>query len=681
MEKKSLSAISFLFTLSISSHALCNPVVKEDSIADNITEEALEQSEPVISEEQVDSEVSREEDASLFKELSSPDANLFHVPPSLRSNVNFWKRIYTEFTTNQMVIHDKDNLNIIYGAVDINNGRQISNKMRRAKIEEAKRKYRNMLISIHNKIRRGEALIGEEIEVYKKFDGIDAPNKFIDAAENIRGQLGQKDRFLAGLKRSGRYVGKIKEIFRYYGLPEELAVLPHVESSFNYDAYSSAGAAGIWQFTRSTGRLFMQIDYVVDERRDPILSTVAAAKLLRRNYETLGSWPLAIIAYNHGLNGMKKAKERLGDNVTDVIDGYRSRIFGFASKNFYCEFLAALEIVKDHKRYFGDVEFEKPVEYDVFRVDSYLDIVGVSRHTGVSIEEIKSFNPALRPPVFASKRYIPKGFELKVPKGKVSDVHAVYASLPKAVKKETQKHSSWHLVESGDTISSIARRYKITTAAIMNMNEIDNVHRIYPGQTLRLPESVSEEGGPKGEKPPQNIVKAAVKTLDAEVKIKPSAVVPEKGDSPEFLKAVYEVNTPDKKVSYGFINVEPDETIGHYADWSGMTAQRIRDINGLRRGASLKVGQKIKIYFTSATKEEFEEKRAEHHLAIQEDFFSSYKVEGTTAYAIKRGETIWRLCAENEIPLWLLKRYNPDKNFRKLAMGESFTLPVISKIN
>jgi membrane-bound lytic murein transglycosylase D len=687
MQRISFAVVSFLFTLSISSHALCNPVVTEDSINENISEEALEQTEPVISEEQEEPEVSGEDDAKLFKELSSPDANLFHIPPSLRSNVNFWKRIYTEFTTNQMVIHDKNNLNIVYDAVNMNNGGQISNKMRRDKIGEAKRRYRNILIGIHNKIRRGEMLIGEEIEVYKKFEGIDSPDKFIAAAENIRGQLGQKDRFLAGLKRSGRYIGKIKEIFRDGGLPEELTALPHVESSFNYEAYSSAGAAGIWQFTRSTGRLFMQIDYVVDERRDPILSTVAAARLLRRNYESLGSWPLAIIAYNHGLGGMKKAKERMGNDVTDVINGYQSRIFGFASKNFYCEFLAALEIVRDHKRYFGDIEFEKSVDYDIFKVDSYLDIIGVSRHTGVSIDAIKSLNPALRPPVFAARRYIPKGFELKVPKGKVSDIYTVYASLPKVVKKETQKHSPWHLVEAGDTISSIARRYKITTAAIMDMNDIDNVHRIYPGQTLKIPETVFEQSGLKVETkiPPQSVVKAAVKPLDAEAKVKPPAAALEKGDSPEFLKVVYEVNTPDsstnKKSSYGFISVEPDETMGHYADWSGMAIQRIRDINGLRRGAGLRVGQKIKIYFTSATKEDFEEKRAEHHLAIQEDFFSNYKVEGTTAYAIKKGETIWRLCSENEIPLWLLKRYNPDKNFRKLAMGESFTLPVISKVN
>ena len=101
---------------------------------------------------------------------------------------------------------------------------------------------------------------------------------------------------------------RINQIFSKAKLPLELTVLPHVESSFQVNAYSSAGAAGIWQFTRGTGRLFMNIGYDVDERRDPILSTIAAAKLLKLNFKALQSWPLAITAYNHGTQGMKNAK-------------------------------------------------------------------------------------------------------------------------------------------------------------------------------------------------------------------------------------------------------------------------------------------------------------------------------------------------------------------------------------
>jgi len=692
VQKAIIILLSFFFTILISG-SVFSEIENEEEIIEQ-TDSSLS-----LSEEEINSpEVSTEEDETLFEELSSPDANLFHVPPGLRANVDFWKKIYTEYTTNQMVIHDSNNLNVIYAVVDLSNGLRIGNKIKKWKISEVRKKYRNILISIHHKIKKGRMLNDEEIEVYKKFDNIDKPNKFLAAAENIRGQLGQRDRFIEGLKRSGRYMDRIKEVFKDYGLPEELTVLPHVESSFNYRAYSSAGASGIWQFTRSTGRLFMQIDYAVDERNDPITSTDAAAKLLKRNYEELGSWPLAITAYNHGLAGMKRAKERIGDDVMDVINGYRSRIFGFASKNFFCEFLAALEIVNDYRKYFGEIEFEKPVEYDVFKVESYLDIGTLSKHMGLARDEIKELNPALRPPIFTSRRYIPKGFELKIPKGKSQDAGNIYAFLPKDVKNQSQKHSPWHQVEKGDTIGKIARTYNTTIAAIVEINEIDNVNRIYGGEILKLPEFVSVQGKTKNTY--QNTINVALESAVEETKPKPIVQQDNEdksinsefrrtdstGTSPAFLKAVYEVTVPanydSKKINYGFIKVELDETIGHYADWSGASVQSLKDINSLRRRIGLKIGQKLKIPFTSVTKESFEEKRAEHHMAIQEDFFSNYKVEGrTTSYKIKTGETVWRLCAESEIPLWLLKRYNPDKDLQRLAKGEPLILPIISKIN
>lgn len=684
MKKTFLVFLSFLFFISISSPALSDT-------GGDVSEENMEQDDTAFLEEAEDSTetIPAEDDSKLIEELSTPDANHFHVPSSLQTNVNFWKRIYSEFTTSQVVVHDKDNLNIIYDVVDIGNG-GYSNKMRRGKVNEVRRKYRVILTNIHNKLNKGGLLIGEEIEVYRKFDGIDNPNKFIIAAGNLRSQLGQKDRFIAGLKRSGRYIEKMKEIFRSYNLPEELTALPHVESSFNYEAYSSVGAAGVWQFMRSTGRLFMTINYVVDERRDPILSTVAAAKLLKRNYEELGSWPLAIIAYNHGLSGMKRAKERMGEDVTDVINGYRSRMFGFASKNFFCEFLAALDVSKNYKKYFGDIEFEKPVEYDVVKVESYLDIAGISKHMGLNKDEIKYLNPALRPPVFVSRRFIPKGFELKIPKGRQLDISNMYASLPKNMINQTQKHSSWHTVEDGDTLTTIAQRHNITVLAIMDINELDNINRIYPGQTLKLPELASVKENARSEAKTQYQKTASVSTSNiGEMKLisKERNLVKSTFSTPStgFQRAAYEVALPEgfnsKKINFGYINVETDETIGHYADWSGVSVQRLRDVNGLRRGAGLRIGQRIKIPFISAAKDEFEEKRGEYHMAIQEDFFSNYKVDGTTSYEIRSGETIWKLCAENEIPLWLLKRYNPQKNFQRLARGEPLVLPVISKIN
>ena len=104
---------------------------------------------------------------------------------------------------------------------------------------------------------------------------------------------------------------EIKRLFRAYNLPEELAYLPHVESSFNFKAYSKYGAAGIWQFTRETGKRYLTIDHTRDERLDPILAAHAAAKYLKNSYDALNNWPLALTSYNYGLSGMLRAVERV----------------------------------------------------------------------------------------------------------------------------------------------------------------------------------------------------------------------------------------------------------------------------------------------------------------------------------------------------------------------------------
>jgi membrane-bound lytic murein transglycosylase D len=187
-------------------------------------------------------------------------------------------------------------------------------------------------------------LDSDEARVLALFKGQQTPTRLRAAADDIRFQSGIRNRFVEGLLRSVVYLSDMERIFADAGLPRELVLLPHIESSFNTKAYSKAGAAGIWQFMPATGRRFMRIDNRVDERMNVRLSTVAATTLLRENYEELGTWPLAITAYNHGTYGMKLAVETVG--TTDfgtIVQRYDGPMFGFASKNFYAEFLAALE--------------------------------------------------------------------------------------------------------------------------------------------------------------------------------------------------------------------------------------------------------------------------------------------------------------------------------------------------
>ena len=163
----------------------------------------------------------------------------------------------------------------------------------------------------------------------------------------IRAQSGMRERFLKAIQVSGKYLATMEDIFREAGLPTVLTRLPHIESSFEINAYSRAHAAGIWQFIPSTGRLFLKIDHTVDQRLDPLLATRAAAKLLKSNHERLKTWPLAVTAYNHGAAGMERAVRKLGTrDISEIIRRYRGRRFGFASRNFYPELLAAIAIEK-----------------------------------------------------------------------------------------------------------------------------------------------------------------------------------------------------------------------------------------------------------------------------------------------------------------------------------------------
>ena len=197
---------------------------------------------------------------------------LFPRPADLEPAVKFWTRVYTEIDTSEGFIHDSWRMDIVYQTVHTGD---LGTRERRRRIERAQETTRNILAKLAGGARTG--LNGEEERILKLFPEGTTNAEFRAATERVRFQLGQSDRFRAGLVRSGTYKPYIHEVLAKRGLPPELASLPHVESSFDPTAYSKVGAAGLWQFTRSTGVRYMRIDHVIDERRDPFFATDAAA--------------------------------------------------------------------------------------------------------------------------------------------------------------------------------------------------------------------------------------------------------------------------------------------------------------------------------------------------------------------------------------------------------------------
>ncbi len=688
------------------------------------------------------------------------ESDSFPAYSFIEPNVDFWKKIYTEYSSDQCVIHDRRNLNIIYGTIELKNSdRPGGRKTNRNRIKKAKRKYKQILA----KLMRGETpSTAEERRVADLFGPDAKSSDYRTAMRNIRCQVGQKERFRMGIIRSGAYIEEIKQIFRGFGLPEDLAYLPHVESSFNPKAYSKFGAAGIWQFTRSTGRQFMSIGYTVDERRDPILSSQAAAKLLKRNYEKLHSWPMAITAYNHGTTGMVRAKRTKGSYET-ILKEYRSRIFKFASRNFYSEFLAAREVAKNYRHYFGALTVNTPVNVTEVVLNGYASLPEISHHLELNSAAISELNPALRRPVIIGQKYVPKGYHLRLPADSGQDWKSMIAELSTKLFRHFQKRSRIHTVRRGDTVGEIARIHRVKLRDLIGANNLDSRSTIYVNQNLRIPlpddkrlrlarlenrkqrekdfvdiliamnalaESKSspflaslkldyleerkesdhlqikqEEKEAKTEmvttlassEPHEAVEKGATELTSAQFtedkaksdsqpeidlgKVQPAAYGPQ--GNPDIIQANLAVERvwDQNGKSVGAIRAEVEETLGHYAEWLGVTAWEIRRLNGLPYGRIIRLGQQIRIPLHRVSKEEFEVKRFEYHKELTEDFFATYRVEKVEVYRIQRGDNIWTLSREEfEVPLWLIKRYNGHLNFNALVPSQELVIPVVARI-
>jgi len=376
------------------------------------------------------------------------------------------------------------NLGIVYEVVYLGK-KPLSRRVKERKLDRKRAKYKKILKRIA-KTKNKSSLKGEDLRIYKL-----VKKDFRKASRRIRVQYGLKDRFKTGIESSGLYMNEIIRILKINKLPEELRVLPHVESSFQLGAYSSAGAAGIWQFTRGTGRLFMRVGYDVDERRDPILATHGAAKLLKKNFEVVNSWPLAITAYNHGLQGIRRAQKRHGSDIVKIVRNYKSRTFGFASRNFYAEFLSALHVVQNQKKYFPNLSIKNPLQRASFRLPDYIHVNTAMKYFGMTREEIAESNPSLRRPVLNGEKRIPKGYIFQTPERKFKNLQVQYKKIPQRALYSRQLRSKWYTVRRGDTLSGVAIRFGTSVRSLKAYNNIGRRNRIYIGQVLQLPKGKS----------------------------------------------------------------------------------------------------------------------------------------------------------------------------------------------
>jgi membrane-bound lytic murein transglycosylase D len=424
--------------------------------------------------------------ATMFAVVGTVQAQqeLFPRPKELEPAVQFWTRVYTEIDTHSGFIHDDLRLDIVYQTVRFTD--DMSQRDRRRRVERALELHQNILNKLGGGARQN--LNNEEQRVLALFPEGTSNAEFRAAVGRLRFQLGQSDRFRAGLVRAGAWKPYIYEVLDKEGLPRELASLPHVESSFDPTAYSKVGAAGLWQFTRSTGVRYMRIDHIVDERRDPFMATKAAARLLADNHSVVETWPLALTAYNHGLAGMRRAADVLRTtDIAAIIAKYQSRSFGFASRNFYAAFLAALSIDQDPERYFEHLRIDPPSPTGVVVVPAYVHADKFADALSLRFNTLRSLNPALSDAVWSGDKFVPEGFELRVPQATAAVAEELMAAIKTGDRYDAQRADQEHKVRRGDTLSQIAAEYRVSLAALMRINGFTGRDMLRVGQSIKLP--------------------------------------------------------------------------------------------------------------------------------------------------------------------------------------------------
>ena len=354
-------------------------------------------------------------------EHSFPVDEIFPCPEEIVAQVKFWEKIFSRYNSSQVLIHDAWELDRIYEVVDFINlypDKKLSNYVKWRTVLQIKNHYVDELLFLdqHPDGYPERVLSPIQARLKKILENDKSPYKYRRAAENVRIQFGLSDRFKNGIETLGKYRPYMVEIFNRYELPLELLAIPLYESSFVLRALSFVNAAGVWQFMPGTARLYMRVNDYVDERYDPLIATEAAAKLLTYNYKHSGSWPLAITSYNHGLMGMIWAKQDLGTNdIGKIIRYYKSPTFGFASRNFYPEFVAAKHCLNEMYNLYNNIQFAPTWEFITVELSRPRTLANISSITGVPVKELYEYNPSFRTAIINSIAPLWRGYQLRLP--------------------------------------------------------------------------------------------------------------------------------------------------------------------------------------------------------------------------------------------------------------------------
>lgn len=435
------------------------------------------------------------------------------------------------------------------------------------------------------------------------------------------------------LHRAPRYIPRQKQIFREEGVPTDLVYLALIESCLNPKAVSHRYARGMWQFLSVTGKRFgLWQDWWVDERYDPEKSGRAAARYLKDLYQRLGSWVLAVAAYNQG-----------GGRIKEVMVRANSRSFWefkrFLSKEgqeFVPKFMAAVSIMRNPQNYgFVLQEGLAPVEYDVVRVNESVTLSRLSSLLNVQKSILEDLNPELKQGCTPPKR---KSYELKVPKDKSASLLAMLSPVKEGEEAEFIRHH----VQRGETIYSLANRYRTTPEAIGEMNDLPNLHQIQEGSYLRIPvlaQATLANQDQDREIDQEATEKQVIPEVRKEVVVTSDTMKTEQDLQPKAVRAFYTVKRGDtlSEIAEGLFEIR---------------ASQIRRWNGIRYGQQIYPGQRLTVWIERLERSGKEE----------------------VVHSVKRGETLWDIAERYSVSVRWIYAMNPRNLGEYLDVGQKLRI-------
>jgi membrane-bound lytic murein transglycosylase D len=494
-------------------------------------------------------------------------------------------------------------------------------------------------------------------------------------------QTQKREWFQEALDRGALYIPLFQRVLEEEGLPKDLVYLSMIESAFKPRAVSRAGARGLWQFIAGTGKLYgLRQDYWVDDRFDPEKATRAAARHLKDLYDEFGDWYLAMAAFNAGPRRIERAIQRTGNR--DFWTLAQKRYLPRETRSYVPMSLAATIIGKNPEAY----GFTRPpgpaLEYEVADLDHPLDLETAAKSAGTTVDEMKLLNPELRHWVTPLDR---ESYSLKIPKGSRGAFDVALAAIPEG---ERVRFGA-HVVERGDTLSKIARRYGTTIEALASANGMRTRTMIHPGQVLTVPvprgalasyqtsgarkfPEASRDSIPEGDQEVYVVARGdtlgviadsfrmSLSELRGLNDLSPSSSRIHPGQrlvvSSRPETAPRSVPRPRPVASTGeTYTVRSGDTLGTIADAHGIGLSTLRRLNGMgSRTTRIYPGQKLVV------------SEAVEAVAVAD-------ASESTAYRIRRGDTLTTIARRFGVSVEELRRWNQIDSDR-IVVGQSLTI-------